>query len=257
MFFGGTDGTAFYFSLSEILDISFLYEKSVYCISFRMYDSYKGEKLLNVSNKLGHKRGNKMEFKKTAPIVFFFFACVFFLGFFYFNSKSFIYKQEAVDISDIGLGRLKGNMHVKMDVEKCFGYYMTSKQSIGNSEKYRYYLVLHFDKSIKLYDSAFGIQVNYKDFEKWNQLVEDTKNDNEKADHIYVDGYTFGMDGEHAKIFLSALAKAGLPTSLYTGYYIVLMDVEKINFYKYACLCSAVLCTIVGAIYTNRYFNRS
>ena len=89
-----------------------------------------------------------MELKMQMPIIMFFFACVFFLGFFYFNSKSFIYKNEAKDISDIGLGMLKGNMHVKMDV-------------------------------------------------------------------------------------------------------------EKINFYKYACLCSAILCTIVGAIYTNRFYNRS
>ena len=189
--------------------------------------------------------GTKMGIKKTAPIVLFFFACMFLLGFFYFNSKSFIYKNEAVDISNIEMHKLKGNMHVKMDVKKCLGYYMTSKQSIGNSEKFRYYLVLRFNRKTEKYDSAFGIQINYKDFEKWDQLVEDTKNDNEKADHIYVDGYTFGMDREHANIFLSALAKAGLPTNLYTGYYVVIIDVEKINFYKYACLFSAALCFIV------------
>ena len=185
---------------------------------------------------------------KTALFIFIL-AILCFAGFSYYNAQAAIFKKPATDITYADLGKLKGKVHVTMDVDKCLGYYMSSKQRSDLPDRSRYYLVLHYDQKIKKYDKAIGIKVDSQDFERWDKLVEDTKNDNEKAEHIKVDGYITGMDVDHGKIFIESLGKTGLSVNLYSGKYIVLKNSKELNTKRFTLLFVGILLIVVGVAY--------
>ncbi|MBR5918141.1 MAG: hypothetical protein IKZ76_08730 [Lachnospiraceae bacterium] len=183
-------------------------------------------------------------------------AIICFLGFSYFNSKSELFKKEAIDISSMDGKKLEPGMHVKINANKCLGYYLSSKR-----DKSRYYLVLSYNKKRKEYDRVIDVKVEPKDFEQWGKLFEDTRNNNGTTTPIYIDGYTVGMDSEHYKYYLSAIGKTGLTMNYATNNYsVVSINKKQINMYKFLTFSGGIVFIILGLLYLNwlyQPFNRS
>ncbi|MBP5493888.1 MAG: hypothetical protein J6X97_02255 [Lachnospiraceae bacterium] len=192
-----------------------------------------------------------MKFDGRFALVLFIVSILCFLGFSHFNSKSAILKQDAIDISDTDMDKLKANMHVEMDVDMCLGYYLNSKRSSASSDTARNYLVLRYNNEIGKYDCLIDISVDSKEFEKWEKLTEDTLNNKGAVKPLHIEGYTAEMDLQHFKYYLSALGKYGLTSNYITNYYIVLINKKQINQYKFLTLSGGIIFIILGLLYLN------
>ena len=184
-------------------------------------------------------------------LAFFIFAIICFLGFSNFNAKSAALKKDADDISNIDINKLRPNMHVKMEADKCVGYYMSSKRSPTLPDESRNYLVLRFNKKIGKYDRLIDVKVNSDDFEQWEKLVEDTRNNNENTTPIHIDGYVTDMNPKQVNTYLSTLVKSGFSTNYITNYSIVVINKKQINRNKFFLLGGGIFFIIIGLLYLN------
>ena len=190
-----------------------------------------------------------MKYDGRFALVLFTVAILCFLGFSYFSSKSAAFKKDPVNISNMDKNKLKANMHVEMNADKCLGYYLSSKRSSTLPDTSRYYLVLSYNKKSKKYDRLIDVKVDSKDFEQWEKLVEDTRNNNESVTPIHIDGYTVEMNIKHFNYYFSALGKTGLSSSYMTNYTIVLINKKQINQYKFLSLSGGIIFIILGLLY--------
>lgn len=181
----------------------------------------------------------------------FFLAIICFLGFSYFSVKGAVLKKDAVDISKVNISSLRPNMHVTMNVDKCIGYYLSEGRGQNFPDKSRHYLVLRYNKEIGKYDHLIDVKVDSDDFDQWEKLVEDVRNNNESIVPIHIDAYVTYMDPDQANTYLATLTKCGFSSNYITSYSIVVINEKQINRNKFILFGCGILFIILGLLYLN------